>query len=106
MKIRILLADDHTMVRRGLYLFLATQPDMEVVGEAADGLDALEQAGLLRPDVVVMDLHMPGLNGIEASARLRADVPESRIIVLTSFSDQDHVVPAVQAGVKGYLLKD
>ncbi|MEN1989970.1 response regulator transcription factor [Paenibacillus hubeiensis] len=106
MKIRILLADDHTMVRRGLYLFLATQPDMEVVGEAADGLGALEQAGLLRPDVVLMDLHMPGLNGIEASARLRADVPESRIIVLTSFSDQDHVVPAVQAGVKGYLLKD
>lgn len=106
MKIRILLADDHTMVRRGLYLFLATQPDMEVVGEAADGLGALEQASRLRPDVVLMDLHMPGLNGIEASARLRADVPESRIIVLTSFSDQDHVVPAVQAGVKGYLLKD
>ncbi|MFJ2045833.1 response regulator [Paenibacillus taichungensis] len=106
MPITILLADDHAMVRRGLHVFLSTQPDMEVVGEAANGQEALEQAEQLHPDVVLMDLHMPVLDGIETARRLRAILPGIRIIVLTSFSDQDHVVPAVRAGVKGYLLKD
>ncbi|WP_338591799.1 response regulator transcription factor [Paenibacillus sp. Y5S-9] len=106
MPITILLADDHTMVRRGLHVFLTTQQDMEVVGEASNGQEALAQAEALKPDVVLMDLHMPVMDGIETARRLRALMPETRIIVLTSFSDQDHVVPAVRAGVKGYLLKD
>ncbi|WP_458463403.1 response regulator [Paenibacillus sp.] len=106
MPITILLADDHAMVRRGLHVFLTTQQDMEVVGEASNGQEALAQAEALKPDVVLMDLHMPVMDGIETARRLRTLMPETRIIVLTSFSDQDHVVPAVRAGVKGYLLKD
>ncbi|MGR6542306.1 response regulator [Paenibacillus tundrae] len=106
MPIRILLADDHAMVRRGLHVFLSTQSDMLVVGEASDGQEALQQAAELKPDVVLMDLHMPVLDGIETARQLRVLTPSIRIIVLTSFSDQDHVVPAVRAGVKGYLLKD
>ncbi|WP_340016020.1 response regulator transcription factor [Paenibacillus sp. FSL K6-1318] len=106
MPITILLADDHAMVRRGLHVFLTTQQDMKVVGEASNGQEALEQAEALKPDVVLMDLHMPVMDGIETARRLRTLMPETRIIVLTSFSDQDHVVPAVRAGVKGYLLKD
>ena len=106
MPIRILLADDHAMVRRGLHVFLSTQSDMVVVGEASNGKEALQQAEELEPDVVLMDLHMPVLDGIETARQLRVLTPSIRIIVLTSFSDQDHVVPAVRAGVKGYLLKD
>ena len=106
MPITILLADDHAMVRRGLHVFLTTQQDMKVVGEASNGQEALAQAEALKPDVVLMDLHMPVMDGIETARRLRALMPATRIIVLTSFSDQDHVVPAVRAGVKGYLLKD
>lgn len=106
MPITILLADDHVMVRRGLHVFLKTQQDMKVVGEASNGQEALEQALELRPDVVLMDLHMPVMDGIETARHLRSSLPNTRIIVLTSFSDQDHVVPAVRAGVKGYLLKD
>ncbi|WP_340019502.1 response regulator transcription factor [Paenibacillus sp. FSL H3-0457] len=106
MPITILLADDHAMVRRGLHVFLTTQQDMKVVGEASNGQEALAQAEALKPDVVLMDLHMPVMDGIETARRLRTLLPATRIIVLTSFSDQDHVVPAVRAGVKGYLLKD
>ncbi|ETT38675.1 MULTISPECIES: response regulator [Paenibacillus] len=106
MPITILLADDHAMVRRGLHVFLTTQQDMKVVGEASNGQEALAQAEALKPDVVLMDLHMPIMDGIETARRLRTLLPATRIIVLTSFSDQDHVVPAVRAGVKGYLLKD
>ncbi|MGF9697532.1 response regulator [Paenibacillus sp. MABNR03] len=106
MPITILLADDHAMVRRGLHVFLSTQTDMKVVGEASNGQEALEQAEKLQPDVVLMDLHMPVLDGIETARRLRTLLPGIRIIVLTSFADQDHVIPAVRAGVKGYLMKD
>lgn len=106
MPITILLADDHAMVRRGLHVFLTTQQDMQVVGEASNGQEALERAEELQPNVVLMDLHMPVMDGIETARRMRALMPETRIIVLTSFSDQDHVLPAVRAGVKGYLLKD
>ncbi|MBM6382861.1 MAG: response regulator transcription factor [Paenibacillus sp.] len=102
----ILLADDHAMVRRGLHVFLSTQTDMKVVGEASNGQEAIEQAEKLQPDVVLMDLHMPVLDGIETTRRLRTILPGIRVIVLTSFSDQDHVIPAVRAGVKGYLMKD
>lgn len=106
MPITILLADDHAMVRRGLHVFLKTQQDMQVVGEASNGQEALDRAQELEPDVVLMDLHMPVMDGIETARRLRGLLPKTRIIVLTSFSDQDHVVPAVRAGVRGYLLKD
>ena len=94
------------MVRRGLHVFLKTQQDMQVVGEASNGQEALDRAQELEPDVVLMDLHMPVMDGIETARRLRGLLPKTRIIVLTSFSDQDHVVPAVRAGVRGYLLKD
>ncbi|MFC4100522.1 response regulator [Paenibacillus xanthanilyticus] len=106
MTIRLLLADDHAMVRKGLQVFLQTQPDLLLVGEAANGQETLEQVALHAPDVVLMDLHMPVLNGIETTRQLTAGHPGVKVIVLTSFSDQDHVLPAIRAGAKGYLLKD
>ncbi|KOR89790.1 response regulator [Paenibacillus solani] len=104
--IRLLIADDHAMVRRGLQVFLATQPDIEMIGEAANGKETLERAQLLNPDVVLMDLNMPLLNGIETTAMLAKEQPHMKVIVLTSFIDNDHVLPAIRAGAKGYLLKD
>ncbi|MBO9598276.1 MAG: response regulator transcription factor [Cohnella sp.] len=106
MAIRLFIADDHAMVRRGLQVFLATQPDILLAGEAANGQETLERVAEARPDVVLMDLNMPVLNGIETTARLVQLQPETKVIVLTSFVDQDHVLPAIQAGAKGYLLKD
>lgn len=106
MTIKLLLADDHAMVRKGLQVFFSTQSDIELVGEAASGQEALEKAETLRPDVVLMDLNMPVLNGIEATKRLKISHPHMKVIVLTSFSDQDHVLPAIRAGARGYLLKD
>ncbi|RUS46923.1 response regulator transcription factor [Cohnella sp. AR92] len=106
MAIRLLIADDHAMVRRGLQVFLATQPDIVLVGEASNGQETLDRAFELQPDVILMDLNMPVLNGIETTARLVQAQPLTKIIVLTSFADQDHVLPAIQAGAKGYLLKD
>ncbi|QHW33845.1 response regulator transcription factor [Paenibacillus rhizovicinus] len=106
MTIKLLLADDHAMVRKGLHVFLATQADMTLVGEASTGFETLEQAALLQPDIVLMDLNMPMLNGIEATRRLKSSHPDIKVIVLTSFSDQDHVLPAIRAGARGYLLKD
>jgi DNA-binding NarL/FixJ family response regulator len=106
MTIKLLLADDHAMVRKGLQVFLATQPDIALVGEAATGQEALDQAAALQPDIVLMDLNMPILNGIEATKRLKSAYPDVKVIVLTSFSDQDHVLPAIRAGARGYLLKD
>lgn len=104
--IKLLLADDHAMVRKGLQVFLSTQPDIHVVGEASNGTETLEQAALLQPDVVLMDLNMPVMDGIAATRELRAAHPHIKVIVMTSFNDRAHVLPAVQAGVKGYLLKD
>lgn len=106
MTIRLLIADDHAMVRRGLQVFLATMPDITLVGEAANGQETLEKAAALKPDVILMDLNMPVLDGIETTARLVQAWPGIKVIVLTSFADQDHVLPAIQAGAKGYLLKD
>ncbi|GIP38400.1 DNA-binding response regulator [Paenibacillus sp. J31TS4] len=106
MTIRLLLVDDHAVVRRGLQLFLATQPDLTVAGEAAGGAEAIEKAAALRPDVVLMDLQMPGMDGIEATRLLKERLPEAKVIVLTSFSDQEHALPAIRAGARGYLLKD
>jgi NarL family two-component system response regulator LiaR len=104
--VRVLLVDDHAIVRDGLCAVLKLQPDIEVVGEADNGRDALSMAQSLRPDVVLMDLVMPGMDGIEAIRRIIDGWPESRILVLTSFSAEDKVFAAIKAGAMGYLLKD
>lgn len=106
MTIRLFIADDHAMVRRGLQVFLATQPDIALVGEAANGQETLDRVAEVRPDVVLMDLNMPVLNGIETTAKIALTSPEIKVIVLTSFVDHNHVLPAIQAGARGYLLKD
>lgn len=106
MKIKLLLADDHLMVRKGLRLFLQTQKDIEIVGEAATGQEAVDLAMKLKPDVILMDLIMPEMDGIEATKQLKQQQPSIKIIILTSFSDQDHVLPAIKAGAEGYQLKD
>ncbi|MHB1295521.1 MAG: response regulator [Anaerolineae bacterium] len=103
--IRVLIADDHAIVRKGIRALLATEPDIAVVGEAEDGLQAVAEAGRLRPDVVLMDLVMPGMDGIRATAEISAALPDTRILVLTSFSSDDQVLPALKAGARGYLLK-
>jgi DNA-binding NarL/FixJ family response regulator len=106
MGIRILIADDHHVVRRGLAFFLRTQKDIEIVGEAANGIEAVDLARALKPDLVLMDLVMPEMDGIEATKRIKSEMPEIKIMMLTSFSDQDHVIPALEAGASGYQLKD
>ena len=104
--IRIVVADDHAVVRHGLRSFLGLQEDMEVVGEAEDGEQAVAVVEELRPDVVLIDLVMPGVDGVEAIRRIHELLPEARVVVLTSFADDSKVVPAVRAGAAGYLLKD
>ena len=106
MTIRVLLADDHAVVRSGLTQLLATVEDMEVVGAASDGAEAVTLALAERPDVTLMDLSMPVMDGIEAIGRVRAEDPEARIVVLTSFSDRERILDALDAGAVGYLLKD
>jgi DNA-binding NarL/FixJ family response regulator len=104
--IRVLLADDHAVVRSGLSQLLATVEDMEVVGTASDGAEAVTLALEERPDVTLMDLSMPNMDGIEAIGRVRAENPDARIVVLTSFSDRERILDALDAGAVGYLLKD
>jgi NarL family two-component system response regulator LiaR len=104
--IRVLLADDHDVVREGLRMFLGVDPELAVVGEAANGLEAVHLARQLRPDVVLMDLLMPVMDGIAAIAAIRHELPETEIIALTSVVESDAVVSAVKAGAIGYLLKD
>jgi two-component system, NarL family, response regulator LiaR len=104
--IRVLIADDHAVVRQGLRTFLDLQDDIEVVGEAADGAEAVALAERLAPDVVLMDLVMPGVDGVEAIRRLRERAPATRAVVLSSFIDDDRLVPVIRAGAAGYLLKD
>jgi two-component system, NarL family, response regulator LiaR len=104
--IRVLVVDDHAVVREGLRTFLELQDGIEVVGEAGDGLEALDQAAALTPDVILMDLVMPRLDGVAAMRKLRERSPASRVIVLTSFLDDSRLMPALQAGAAGYLLKD
>lgn len=106
MSIRILLADDHAVVRRGLHVMLSTQGGLELVGEASNGLETLALAQRLAPDIILMDLQMPVLDGLATMERLRESGSTAKVIVLTSFADQTHVLPAVRAGARGYLLKD
>lgn len=106
MAIRILIADDHSVVRQGLRMFLALDPDLEVVGEAADGDEALRLARQLRPDVVLMDLLMPVMDGIAATSAIRRELPDVEVIALTSVLEDTSVVGAIRAGAIGYLLKD
>src|ERR1041384_878888 len=106
MAIRILLVDDHTVVRKGLRTFLSYDPELEIVGEAADGIQALSLARELRPDVVLMDLVMPVMDGIAATAAIRRELPDTEVLALTSVLEDASVVEAVRAGAIGYLLKD
>ncbi|MFC4149505.1 response regulator [Micromonospora mangrovi] len=104
--IRVLLVDDQHLIRAGLRMLCDAQPDLEVVGEADNGRDAISLAARLVPDVVVMDLRMPGVDGITATSRILADRPATRVLVLTTFGDDDHLYPALTAGACGFLLKD
>ncbi|MEU9292761.1 response regulator transcription factor [Streptomyces sp. NPDC048266] len=105
-RIRVLLVDDHQVVRRGLRTFLEVQDDIEVVGEASDGAEGVARAEELRPDVVLMDVKMPGTDGIEALKRLRELANPARVLIVTSFTEQRTVVPALRAGASGYVYKD
>jgi len=109
--ISLLIVDDHAVVRQGLRTFLELQDDpsalpIEVVGEAANGAEAVDLARRLQPDVVLLDLVMPGMDGIEATPKIIENSPHSRVIILTSFGEEDRVFPAIRAGAQGYLLKD
>jgi len=104
--IRVLVVDDHALVRRGIRALLAEIEDIEVVGEATDGQEAMAQAEALGPDVILMDLVMPGIDGIQATRQIAAEDGGPRILVLTSFAGDDKVFPAIKAGALGYLLKD
>ncbi|MFB7138108.1 response regulator [Gottfriedia sp. NPDC056225] len=106
MSIKILIADDHHVVRRGLIFFLNTQDDIEVIGEASNGEEALNLIKELKPDIVIMDLAMPVLDGIEATTRIHNEGLAVKVMILTSFYDQDHILPAIEAGAAGYYLKD
>lgn len=102
---RVLVADDHPVVRGGIVALLGTADDLEVVGQASTGLEAVELALKLTPDVVLMDLRMPGLNGDEATARILAECPHTRVLVLTTYETDDSILTAIEAGASGYLLK-
>ena len=104
--IRVLIADDHAVVRRGLRALIDTEPNMELVGEAADGEEAVRKALTLKPDVILLDMVMPRLGGLDAITEIKKGNPEARILILTSFAEDDKVLPAIKAGALGYLLKD
>ncbi|MCC8438559.1 response regulator transcription factor [Brevibacillus sp. M2.1A] len=106
MSIKVMIVDDHVCVIQGLQYYLQTQPNIELVGEATCGEEAVEKIGELRPDVVLMDLIMPGMTGIEATRQIRSKHPNTKVIILTSFSDQDKKLAAIQAGANSYLFKD
>lgn len=106
MSIKVFLADDHKVVRDGLHLLLSAEADIEVVGGASDGLEAVDLAAQLRPDVVVMDIAMPGMNGIEAMGQILRTNPASRVIILSMHATKEYIFQALQAGARGYLLKE
>jgi len=104
--IRVLVADDHPVVQHGLCTMLELEDDIDVIGRAADGGEAVAQASTLQPDVILLDVQMPTMDGIEALRRIRARDPEARVIVLTTYRNEDYIFPSLQAGARGYLLKD
>ncbi len=104
--IRVLIADDQTLMRQGLQTLLELQAGISVVGQAANGTEALSQVARLKPDVVLMDVRMPGLDGVEATRQIRAQFPEMQVIILTTFDDDEYVFEGLRAGAMGYLLKD
>src|SRR5260370_30061983 len=103
---RVLIVDDHGVVREGLRAYLELEADIQVVGEAKDGLEAVRRAAELQPDVVLMDLVMPNMDGVDATSRIKQQLPATHVIILTSFLDDERVVPAIRAGATSYLLKD
>jgi two-component system, NarL family, response regulator LiaR len=105
-RIRVLIVDDHAVVRQGLRTFLGMLPDIQIVGEAASGAEAVTAHEKAQPDVILMDLVMPEMDGVEATRRIRSARPDAKIIVLTSFAEEDKIFPAIRAGAAGYLLKD
>lgn len=105
-KVRVLIAEDQALVRRGTSVLLSLEPDIEVVGEACDGIEAVAMAAQLRPDIVLMDLHMPRLGGVAATRQITRDLPGTQVLVLTTLNDDETVFEAVRAGAHGYLLKD
>ncbi len=105
-KIRILLADDHTLFRQGVKTLLAAESDMEVVGEAADGNSAVERASELKPDMVLMDIGMPGPSSFETARQIKRNRPETRVLFLTMYDDEDYLVESMEVGASGYVLKD
>jgi DNA-binding NarL/FixJ family response regulator len=104
--IRVLVADDHPVVRHGLCTMLEIEDDIVVVGRASDGQEAVDQARETSPDIILMDVQMPNVDGLEAMRRIRAHDPEARVIVLTTYRDEDYIFPSLRAGARGYLLKD
>lgn len=105
-KVRVLIAEDQALVRRGTSVLLSLEPDMEVIGQACDGIEAVSMAKQLRPDIVLMDLHMPRLGGVAATREITRDLPSTQVLVLTTLNDDETVFEAVRAGAHGYLLKD
>jgi len=105
-RIRVLVADDQALIRRGMTLILSSEPDIEVVGQAADGVEAVELAERLRPDVVLMDLHMPRKGGVAATREITLSLPDTQVLVLTTVNTEETVFEAVRAGAHAYLLKD
>lgn len=105
-KIRVMLADDHVLLREGLRKILEMEPDIDVVGEAGDGREAVEKAKELKPDVVLMDINMPGGGGLEATRAIGKELPEVDVVVLTIHDDDEYIIELVNAGAKGYMLKD
>jgi len=106
MSTKILLAEDHAIVREGFCSLIEKQPDMEIVGQAGDGQEAIEMALQLEPDIIIMDIGMPGINGIEATQRIKAERPDIKVLVLSVHDDREFVMGMVKTGVSGYLLKD
>ena len=105
-RIRILLADDHTLFRQGVKTLLATETDMEVIGEAADGIGAVEKAAELKPDVILMDIGMPGPSSFETTRQILKNRPETKVLFLTMYDDEDYLVESMEVGASGYVLKD
>src|SRR5947208_17064052 len=105
-KIRIMLADDHTLFRQGIRTLISAEPDMEVISEASNGGDAVDKANEVRPDVVLMDIGMPGLSSFEATRQIKKNRPETKVLFLTMYDDEDYLVECMQVGAGGYVLKD